>query len=175
MSYQPYPSGGAYQPYPAGGNQPGQRPEQPNSVRNAVWLMYGGAALSGISAILVLALSSTIRTPEGNALQKRQPDPGSQGKKPLTAAQIHSVENVDHRRLRLRAGWWGSPLGLDGQGERSGPQLGPDHRQRAFRSEHRLPGAVGQPGGPVGVLRRRWAGCWGSAPSSLLWRNGSPT
>src|SRR5215469_12243522 len=80
MSYQPYPSGGAYQPYPAGSGQLGQRPEQPTSVRNAVWLMYGGAALSALSAILVLALSSSIRTAEG--------------KTPLTLAQIHSVENV---------------------------------------------------------------------------------
>jgi hypothetical protein len=94
MSYQPYPSGGAYQPYPAGGNQPGQRPEQPKSVRNAVWLMYGGAVLSGISAILVLALSSTIRTAEGKALRNGNQTLISQGKKPLTAAQIHSVENV---------------------------------------------------------------------------------
>jgi hypothetical protein len=94
MSYQPYPSGGAYQPYPEGGNQLGQRPEQPTSVRNAVWLMYGGAALSAISAILVLALGSSIRNAEGKALRNGNKTLISQGKKALTAAQIHSVENV---------------------------------------------------------------------------------
>jgi len=90
MSYQPYPSGGAYQPYSAGSGQLGQRPEQPTSVRNAVWLMYGGAALSAISAILVLALSSAIRTAEGKALVNARKQNGT----PLTAAEIHSVENV---------------------------------------------------------------------------------
>ena len=94
MSYQPYPSGGAPQPYPAGGNQLGQSPEQPKSVRNAVWLMRGGAVLSAISAILILALSSTIRTAEGKALRNGNKTLISQGKKPLTLAQIHSVENV---------------------------------------------------------------------------------
>ena len=94
MSYQPYPSGGAYQPYPAGSGQLGQRPEQPTSVRNAVWLMYGGAALSALSAILVLALSSSIRTAEGKALATANNNLRNQGKTPLTLAQIHSVENV---------------------------------------------------------------------------------
>jgi len=94
MSYQPYPSGGAYQPYPAGGNQVGQRPPQPTSVRNAVWLMYGGAALSALSAILVLVLSSTIKNAVGKALRTANRNAVSQGKKPLTLAQIHSVENA---------------------------------------------------------------------------------
>jgi hypothetical protein len=94
MSYQPYPSGGGYQPYPAGGNQLGQRPEQPTSVRNAVWLMYGGAVLSAISAILVLALSSSIRNAEGKALRNGNQTLRNEGKKVLTAAQIHSVESV---------------------------------------------------------------------------------
>jgi hypothetical protein len=94
MSYQPYPSGGGYQPYPAGGNQPGQQPPQPTSVRNAVWLMYGGAALSALSAILILALSSSIKNAVGKALRSANQTAISQGKKPLTATQIHSVENV---------------------------------------------------------------------------------
>lgn len=94
MSYQPYPTGGGYQPYPAGGNQLGQPPPQPNSVRNAVWLMYGGAALSAISAILVLVVSSSIKTAVGKALRTANQTAINQGKKPLTAAQIHSVENV---------------------------------------------------------------------------------
>jgi phosphoglycerol transferase MdoB-like AlkP superfamily enzyme len=94
MSYQPYPTGGSYQPYPGGGGQMAERPPQPSSVRTAVWLMYGGAALSAISAILVLALSSRIRSAIRTALLKANVTLRKQGKTPLTATQIHSAESV---------------------------------------------------------------------------------
>jgi hypothetical protein len=94
MSYQPYPTGGASQPYPAGGNEIGQRPPQPSSVRNAVRLMYAGGALSAITAILILATSSSIKNAVGRALRKANATDISNGKKPLTAAQILSVEKA---------------------------------------------------------------------------------
>jgi hypothetical protein len=94
MSYQPYPAGGSYQPYPAGGGPMAQRPPQPKTVRSAVWLMYGGAALSAISAILILALSSQIRKTMGTALVKANRTRKSEGKTQLTVTQIHSVETA---------------------------------------------------------------------------------
>jgi small-conductance mechanosensitive channel len=94
MSYQPYPTGGQYQPYPAGGGQMSERPPQPSSVRTAVWLMYGGAALSALSAILVLALSSRIRSAVRTALLKANVTLRNEHKTPLTAAQIHSAESA---------------------------------------------------------------------------------
>lgn len=91
MSYQPYPTGGA-QPYPAsGGTQMAQRPPQPSSVRIAMWLMYAGGALSALSAILILALGSRIKSDVDNALIKNNATLASEGKKTLTLSQIHSV------------------------------------------------------------------------------------
>lgn len=95
MSYQPYPTGGSsYQPYPGGENQIGARPPQPRQVRIAVWLMYGGAALSAISAILVLAVSSSIRKAVHKALVNANATNRREHKAVLTAAQIHSAENI---------------------------------------------------------------------------------
>jgi|HubBroStandDraft_5_1064220.scaffolds.fasta_scaffold01701_6 hypothetical protein len=94
MSYQPYPSGGSYQPYPAGASQPGQRPPQPTTIRNAVWLMYGGAALSALSAIYILIRSASIKRAINKALVKANATAVRQGKKPLTLTQIHSFENA---------------------------------------------------------------------------------
>jgi hypothetical protein len=93
MSYQAYPSGGSYQPYPASGNQADGRPPQPTTVRNAVWLMYGGAALSAISAILLLVRGSSIKAKIVTALLKSNATAARQGKKTLTTAQIHSFAN----------------------------------------------------------------------------------
>src|SRR5580692_3275812 len=92
MSYQAYPSGGSYQPYPASGPADG-RPPQPTTVRNAVWLMYGGAALSAISAILLLVRGSSIKAKIVTALLKSNATAARQGKKTLTNAQIHSFAN----------------------------------------------------------------------------------
>jgi hypothetical protein len=93
MSYQPYPTGG-YQSYPAGGGQMAQRPPQPSSVRIAMWLMYAGGALSLLSAILVLALGSRIKTDVDNALVKNNATLASEGKKTLTLSQIHSIASA---------------------------------------------------------------------------------
>jgi hypothetical protein len=99
MSYQPYPGGGSYQPYPgqnqsyADGNQVG-RPPRPQSVKYAVWAMYVGAALSAISAILELALSSRIKNAIRTALIKANATAAREGKKQLTATQIHDLESA---------------------------------------------------------------------------------
>jgi hypothetical protein len=91
MSYQPYPTGG-YQSYPAGGGpQTAQRPPQPSSVRTAMWLMYAGAALSALSAILILALGSRIKTDIDNALVKNNATLAREGKKTLSLHTIHSI------------------------------------------------------------------------------------
>jgi len=88
MTYQPYPGGGSKQPYPAGGSSNlAERPPQPQSARIAVILMYAGAALSAISLIITLALSGRIKSAVGTAARKVKTN------KPLTLAQIHSIEN----------------------------------------------------------------------------------
>jgi hypothetical protein len=94
MSYQPYPSGGSYQGYPAGGNQLAERPPQPTTVRNAVWLMYGGAAISVISIILVLAFTSKFRRAVLKALAKANKTLVNEGKTPLTSTQMHSAASL---------------------------------------------------------------------------------
>jgi hypothetical protein len=94
MSYQPYPSGGSYQQYPSGGNQVAQRPPQPPSIRNAVMFMYAGAAISALSVVLLLAFSGRIKNAIHKALVKANNKLITQGKTPLTAAQIHSTENT---------------------------------------------------------------------------------
>lgn len=76
------------QPYPATG--PGQvtgPPDRPRSVRIAVILMYAGAALSAVSAVVTLALSGQIRSAVGTAARSVKTA------RPLTAAQISSLEN----------------------------------------------------------------------------------
>jgi hypothetical protein len=82
MTYQPYPTGG-------GSNivQQQQGP-QPQSVRTAVILMYVGAGLSTISLIASIVLSGRIKNAVGRAVRDVKTS------KPLTAAQIHSVENI---------------------------------------------------------------------------------
>src|SRR5215470_7400840 len=53
-----------YQPYPGGDQTPPEpsRPAPPSPVRNAVMLMYAGAALSAISLIVVVASRHSIET-----------------------------------------------------------------------------------------------------------------
>ena len=89
MTYQPYPTGGgSNQPYPAGGGSNlAERPPQPQSLRIAVILMYAGAAISAVSLVISLALSGRIKSAVGTAARKVKTS------KPLTAAQIHSLEN----------------------------------------------------------------------------------
>ncbi|MBO0835068.1 MAG: hypothetical protein J2P28_06045 [Actinobacteria bacterium] len=80
MTYQPYPT--------AGGSNLAQQPppQRPQSVRIAVILMYVGAVLSAASLIVALAGSGSIRTAIANQNAKAAT--------PLTAAQLHSVENA---------------------------------------------------------------------------------
>jgi hypothetical protein len=81
MTYQPYPTGG-------GSNTVQQQAPRPQSVRTAVILMYVGAGLAALSVIGTLALSGRIKTAVGNALRT------AKTAKPLTAAQIHTAENI---------------------------------------------------------------------------------
>jgi hypothetical protein len=83
MSYQPYPGGG-YQPYSGGpdGGLP-ERQQPPPSVLNAVKLMYVGAALSGIAAVIGLTAVGSVRTTLRN-----QTNPA------LSTSQINLAVNV---------------------------------------------------------------------------------
>ncbi len=87
MTYQPYPTGG-------GGNQLTERAPQPPSLRNAVRLMWVGAALSLIGVIITLSFGSKIKTAITNAAITANRTNASQGKTQLTASQIHSLANV---------------------------------------------------------------------------------
>jgi hypothetical protein len=71
-----------YQPYPTSGGQPPepQRPPLPNSVQNAVKLMYAGAGLTAIELIVYLATISSLR----NAIHKAFPT--------YSATRVHQVE-----------------------------------------------------------------------------------
>jgi hypothetical protein len=89
MTYQPYPTGG-------GANQMGtaERGPQPSTLRNAVRLIWAGAALSLIGVIITLSFSSRIKTAVTNAALKSNRTAASQHKAQLTAAQIHSLANA---------------------------------------------------------------------------------
>jgi hypothetical protein len=89
MTYQPYPTGG-------GANQMGtaERGPQPSTLRNAVRLIWAGAALSLIGVIITLSFSSKIKTAVTNAAIKSNKTAASQHKAVLTAAQIHSLANA---------------------------------------------------------------------------------
>ena len=89
MSYQPYPTGG-------GANQMGtaERPPQPQTLRNAVRLMWAGGALALIGVITTLAFSSNIKTAVTNAAITANKTASREGKTQLTAAQIHSLANA---------------------------------------------------------------------------------
>jgi hypothetical protein len=71
-----------YQPYPTSGGQPPepQRPPVPNSVQNAVKLMYAGAGLTAVELIVYLATIGSLR----NAIHKAFPT--------YSAARVHQVE-----------------------------------------------------------------------------------
>src|SRR5258708_31327960 len=88
MAYQPYPTGG-------GGNQMGSMgPPQPVTLHNAVRLMWVGAGLALVSAIVSVAFSSKIKTAVTNAAVQSNRTAASRGKAQLTAAQIHTLGNV---------------------------------------------------------------------------------
>ena len=90
MTYQPYPTGGG-----AGNQLPlAERPPQPPSLRNAVRLMWAGAALALISVIVSLAFSSKIKTAVTNAALKANATNRSKGKTVLTTSQIHTLANA---------------------------------------------------------------------------------
>ena len=70
-----------YQQYPvADAPQEPQRAQQPPSVRNAVRLMYAGAALEVIAAIVAVLTSGSLKS----AILKNHPN--------YTAAQLHTAE-----------------------------------------------------------------------------------
>ena len=70
-----------YQPYPSSSQTPEPaRAERPNSVRNAVRLMYAGAALSAVVLIDTLLTISTLK----HGILDRHPD--------YTATQRHNAE-----------------------------------------------------------------------------------
>lgn len=94
MSYQPYPGGGSYQPYPGGGSELAERPPRPRSVQIAVWLMYGGAALSALLAILIIAISGRIESAVRKAAVKANATAVSEGKKALTTSQINTLSHA---------------------------------------------------------------------------------
>jgi hypothetical protein len=71
--YQPYPSSPSQVPEPA-------HAEPPNSVRNAVRLMYAGAALSAVVLIVTLVTIASLK----HGILARHPD--------YTAAQRHNAE-----------------------------------------------------------------------------------
>jgi hypothetical protein len=69
-----------YQPYPSSGHPAGpSRPPAPAPVQTAVKLMYAGAAISAVTAIIVLALIAAIKA----ALRTANPS--------LTAGQVRDV------------------------------------------------------------------------------------
>jgi hypothetical protein len=90
MTYQAYPTGDAANDLPAAG----PRGTQPASVRNAVRLMWAGAALALLGAIFSLVFSSRIRTAARKAALKTNATRLAKGRAPLTAAQIHTVANA---------------------------------------------------------------------------------
>lgn len=91
MSYQPYPTGG-------GSNQvaAGERPPQPSTLRNAVRLMWAGAALALIGVIITLAFTSKIKSAVTSAALTDNAKNRAAGatSKILTTAQIHTLANA---------------------------------------------------------------------------------
>ncbi len=87
MTYQPYPTGsGSNEAAGTAGRSP-----QPPALRNAVRLMWAGAALAVVGAITTLAFSGTIRSAVTKAAVKANATRRSGGKAVLTTSQIHSL------------------------------------------------------------------------------------
>lgn len=89
MTYQPYPTGGGTNQMPTAVRGP-----QPPALRNAVRLMWVGAALELIGVIVTLAFSSRIKNAVRTAALKANAINARNGKTQLTAAQIHTLANV---------------------------------------------------------------------------------
>ena len=89
MSFQPYPTGGGTNQMPVV-----ERGPQPATLRNAVRLMWTGAALALVGAIITLAFSGRIKDAVGEAAVKANATNASRGKAVLSAAQIHTLENA---------------------------------------------------------------------------------
>ncbi|HUD77411.1 MAG TPA: hypothetical protein VMR00_06145 [Streptosporangiaceae bacterium] len=89
MTYQPYPAAGGSNQMPVA-----DRPPQPPSLRNAVRLMWAGAALALLSVIISVAFSSKIKTAVTNAALKANATNRADNKTVLTASQIHTLANV---------------------------------------------------------------------------------
>src|ERR1700722_2671515 len=90
MTYQPYPTG-------SGSNAaagPAGRPPQPPTLRNAVRLMWVGAALALISVIVTVTFSSKIKSAVTKAAVKANVTRRGNGKTVLTTSQIHTLANV---------------------------------------------------------------------------------
>ena len=90
MSYQPYPTGSGSNQMPAMAG----RPPQPPALRNAVRLMWAGAALGLVSVIISLALSSKIKSAVTTAAIKANATSRAKGKAVLTTSQIHSLASA---------------------------------------------------------------------------------
>lgn len=86
MTYQPYPTG------PAGNATP-QRPPQPQTVVNAVRLMFAGAGLGVLGVVVTLAFSARIKNAVGKAARQANVTLAKEHKTTLTAAQIRSLES----------------------------------------------------------------------------------
>jgi hypothetical protein len=87
MTYQPYRSG-------SGSNEMAgmtERPPRPPALRNAVRLMWVGAALALVSVIVTLAFSSKIKSSVTKTAIKANATRRSEGKAVLTTSQIHSL------------------------------------------------------------------------------------
>lgn len=89
MTYQPYPTEGGTNQMPMG-----ERPALPASLRNAVRLMWAGAALALIGVIITLSFSSKIKTAVTKAAVKANVTRRTDGKTLLTTSQIHSLANA---------------------------------------------------------------------------------
>jgi hypothetical protein len=90
MTFQPYPTGN-------GGSEVASvagRPPQPPALRNAVRLMWAGAAIALISVVLTLILSSKVRSAVTKAAVKANVTKRSDGKTVLTTSQIHSLASL---------------------------------------------------------------------------------
>jgi|SRR5580704_11555508 hypothetical protein len=89
MSYQPYPTVGGSNQMPLA-----ERGARPPALVNAVRLMWAGAALALIGAIVTLAFASKIKNAVRKAALKSNATAASRGKAVLTSAQIHTLENA---------------------------------------------------------------------------------
>jgi hypothetical protein len=84
MTYQPYPSGGV-------GNQMrmAQDPTQPRALRNAVRVMWAGAAIALLGTAVTIALGGKIKAEIFQAVRKNRTSVRA-----YTLAQLHTVASI---------------------------------------------------------------------------------